>query len=692
MKISSDVLARYADVPHDAAALRDLLDDTGLEVKRLTRDGKHTRFTLELLANRGDHHSYAGIARELAGRTGGAIHLPPVSELTVGDTPWPIRLESELCTRYSATLLERRDAGRLAKDDLRTLEVAEIHELGPVIDATNLANLELGQPTHAFDATTIEGAITIRPSREGEEAWPLFQTEKVTLPEGTLVIADDEKILAIAGVIGCEESKATDATTRIVLESAAFDPVAVRKASRALGIFTDSSARFERGSDPSQVLVGAGRVVHLLEGAGWERVGATGLVGNWEDPRRRIRLHPERAGGFLGVDLSTDEVIDRLERYGFEIHPESEGVLEVIVPPHRLWDVEYDADLYEELAKSIGYNEGDEPLPPIDVGALPTPFEAMQVKAEEVLLGAGFYEIFTDGFYGAKLLEGLGVGEGHALAEHVRTTNALDRGYSYLKNNALGQAVATVAQNLRVMNPEVKAYEWTRTFHPEPSAENGVCRERALLWGIANGHERPPHWSGPGRPADAYFLSGLIQELGRTLSLPLTVRSGPSDDPLSSLLHPNRQAVILLGPTPVGILGEIHPSVRKGFKLKAHRPVYFEVAVSALLSTPTPTAYVEPTDRHPVERDLALTLPHRQEAGELATFMRERGPEWLTDVRVVDRFDHEQDGVSVRTLTYRLTYSNDPVTRTAEELTEATDAILAAVTAEFEERGVRFRC
>ena len=139
------------------------------------------------------------------------------------------------------------------------------------------------------------GGIQIRLSTEGETAWPLFSEEKVTVPTGSIVIADDEKILAIAGVIGCEESKTTDSTSRIIVESAAFDPVSVRKASRAMGIHTDSSARFERGSDPSQVLVGAGRVVHLLEAHGWARKGNTGMVGSWTDEARTISLNTRAA-------------------------------------------------------------------------------------------------------------------------------------------------------------------------------------------------------------------------------------------------------------------------------------------------------------------------------------------------------------------------------------------------------------
>ena len=230
MKISADVLGRFIKLPSSGRALRDLLDDIGVEVKK--HDTETGRFTLELLANRGDHHCYIGLSREISGRTGEATCRPEFADLSAGKSGIELNLQTKLCSLYSATVLERSgDASNLNASELAPLEAAEIHSVSPAVDATNLANIELGQPTHCFDADTIRGPITIRLSKAGEMAWPLFAEERVEIPEGSIVIADDEKILAIAGVIGCEESKATETTQRIVLESAAFDPVAVRKAS-----------------------------------------------------------------------------------------------------------------------------------------------------------------------------------------------------------------------------------------------------------------------------------------------------------------------------------------------------------------------------------------------------------------------------------------------------------------------------
>jgi phenylalanyl-tRNA synthetase beta chain len=308
------------------------------------------------------------------------------------------------------------------------LAAADLQSVHAAVDATNLANLELGQPTHAFDADRIDGPIVVRTSRPGEKAHPLFTEEPVELPPDTLVIVDDTKVLAIAGVIGCEESKTTEHTTRMLLESATFDPVAVRKASSALGIHTDSSARFERGADPERPCVGAGRVAHLLiTEAGWSVVGTTGQFGSWSNPDRMLTLSVAKASSFLALDLDMQEVTSRLERYGFTCASTTDDGVTVTVPTHRLWDVEHTADLYEELAKSLSYSATPSTLPPIDRGSIPSEEEDREWRVGEVLLGMGFYEVITDGFLSRALSQALGLPADHVLNQHVEVTNSIER-------------------------------------------------------------------------------------------------------------------------------------------------------------------------------------------------------------------------------------------------------------------------
>lgn len=692
MRIAAEILRRYTEIPKDPRALRDLMDDLGLEVKRVEQGALGPVFTLELLANRGDHHCYAGVARELCSRTGAALCLPETAALPVAEPPRPILVQTELCLRYSLTLLERvGEPAPLAAEALQTLEAAGIHSLTAPVDATNLSNLELGQPTHAFDADRVAGAVVIRTSRAGERAWLLFTSGPVELPEGTLVIADDEKILAIAGVIGCEESKTTAETTRILLESATFDPVAVRKASRALGVKSDASARFERGADPELPLVGAGRVVHLLEQTGrWRRVGPSGLAGAGGPRAPSLDIPVGAVQHALELPISAEEIALRLRRTGFTVEPRGE-VLQVGVPSWRVWDVEFAADVIEEIAKSVGYNQTPISLPPVALGALPSPVERVESAVAEVLVASGFYEVITDGFYGRSSFERLGLPAGHALAAHVETTNALDRASGLLKNNALLQAVDAVGANLRRKVEDGRIFEFTRTFHPDAAAANGVCSERRLLWACAWGLDRARGWDGRPRPADIWFLKGLVEEIGLALGLGLEVSPEAPASPLADLLHPGRRGRVLLGGLEVGLLGELHPSVLRAFGIKRERPCYLEISLDPLLAPGRRGTYQEPSPLQPIDRSLAFTLPHAFGARLVLEHLRASGPDWLSRVAITDVFHHEEGGRPVRTVTYALRFAQRAPARTAEEINAELSALIDAVTARFGADGVRLR-
>ncbi|MEZ4240127.1 MAG: phenylalanine--tRNA ligase subunit beta [Myxococcota bacterium] len=702
MKIGLDVLRRWIEVPDDPHEVRQLLDTCGLEVKRAEAGADGVTFTLELLANRGDHYCYDGVATELRGRTGHNVTRPPFAALEVGAPPWPLAIESDKCLVYTATLLERADTGEGALEAAaaRVLAASGLNPVSAPVDATNVANLELGQPTHAFDADTLEGPITIRPSRAGERAWLLFTEEPVEVPEGTLVIADDRKILAIAGVIGCEESKTTAATRRLLLESATFDPVAVRLAARALRVSTDSSARFERGGDPERPLLGAGRVVALLEAAGWRRTGTTGVVGSWRNPGRVVSVEAERVAQHLELPLGADEITERLQRYGFSVRADADRPdrLHVSVPSWRLWDVEFPADLYEEVAKSIGYDEIPSILPAVGLGALPSPAETRRARAEEVLLGAGFYECVTDGFYGRAALAQLGVDETHPLWAHVETTNALDRAYSLLKNNALHQALEAVAHNERHRTADVKLYEWTRTFHPVPGVIGArtdrtrpPCTERRLLWAVCTGRDRPRAWDDRSRPADAWFLKGIVRELSVTLGVDLELET-PAKGPLADLLHPGRSGALVSMGEVVGVLGEVHPAVCKRYKLKTARPCYLEIDEEALVAEGVPPTYVEPPALQPVERSVTFELPRGLDAGDVAALIDANAPDWLERVSIVDQFVPPESTAGIRNVTFDLHYtsrgSGSDGVRTAEDVNAATESLIRAVVDQFGPRGV----
>jgi phenylalanyl-tRNA synthetase beta chain len=414
------------------------------------------------------------------------------------------------------------------------------------------------------------------------------------------------------------------------------------------------------------------------------------VVGDWTDEQRSIGIETADACTFLDHPLDDAEITDRLGRYGFVVTG-SAGKLSVRVPPHRVWDVEFTADLYEELAKSIGYNNTATNLPDVDMGALPSAAEAMKARVEDVLLGAGMYEVFTNGFHGTDMRDRLGLEPTHVLSSYVQTTNALDRGYGLIKNNGLAQAVEAVATNTRAGTRPISMYEWTRTFHLDASASNGVCSERHLLWAIAAGSTEIDRWSDTARQASPWFFKGLVEEIATTLQLPISVGPADSAHPLSDCMHPGRCAAIQLGCKTVGILGEVHPRIVSAFKLKRTRPVYMEIDREALKTTSTRTRYAERSVHQPIMRSLAFSLPTKITAGEVAETLRTHGPDWLEAVDIVDLFKHEEDGSPMRAITFALRYSNAQGDRSAEAVNAASEALISAIESAFGAQGVKLR-
>jgi len=675
VKFLLEHLRTHTDLPSSHAEARELLDEVGIEVKSLDTTSLGTVVNCELLANRGDHYSYQGVAREVRGRTGKPLRYPPLYKLDVqpaDDTR--VRIETPLCLVYTVTELFRGDAaGVLPSEVIAPLIAADEHSINAPVDASNLTNFDLGQPTHAFDADKVDGPITIRLSRKGEKAWMLFTPEAVEIPEGTMVIADDSKILGIAGVIGCVDSGITDQTTRILLESACFDPVSVRIASRKLDQPTDAAARFMRGGDPTSPLIGAARVAYLLEKHCGYRVGKAYQAGGWTNPQRTIEVDVAKTARFIGAEhMPALEMAERLTRYGFTVEPET-ARLTVTVPPHRIWDVHFEADLAEEVLKSVGYNATVVSLPRVEMGALPSHAELVQERVSEVLVAEGFYEIFTDSFYGRGVRERLGIGEGDPLWPHVEMQNSIERNYSLMRNNTIAQALDALAVNVNNKLANVKMYEWARIYLADLS-------EQSILWALANGRDRGPCWGDKGRVADSVYLKGILEQLRLELRVDLRVQPSAGHR-LERFFHPGRRAGIFLGDRQVGIVGEVHPSLVTRFDIKRQRPVYFEIEVDALNAKALPRVYSEPPSRQPIVRNVAYAIPRGITAAEVADALRSAAPAFLREIRVVDLFELPD----ARAITFELEYLSEEAL-TGETINAATEAMMAAVTARFGDR------
>lgn len=684
MKISINQLRNYIDLPKNTSVLIRLMEDIGLEVKKVEHVDNDHVFTLELLANRGDHHSYVGIAQEIHGRTGWAkksVDIPsilPVASTSLAD------VKTESCLGYVVAEFVKNDAdndnAELTLAQKHMIELSGNNTVSPAVDVTNFVCIELGQPLHIFDADKVDGKITIRETVQGERARLLFSEDYTDLPEGTIVIADDSKILAIAGVMGCEDSKPTGETSRIYLESATFDPIKVRKIAKHLGIQSTSSMRFERGADPELAVTGAKRAYALLQQLGWTNSDGIQIskILDYETPTVLVSL--DGINGYYGTSYQQDFVTDILQRYGFTVQSVDDQNIKVLVPSHRIWDVKNEKDIYEEIARGVGYNDLPSLLPAAS-GALPAPSIVCKRNVEELLIGQGFYEVFTDGFYGDRHRTRLGISEGHPLWNHVRTINAEDKSFSLLKNNTLMQALELVQTNLNGRNPNIKAFEWTRTFHPNKQAANGLCDERLVLWAIASGSTRSRSWNETEKKVDIFYMKGLVEELSNMLSIRLEIRQATDDKdilPVGSCLHPTRRATIYWHDKMIGVLGEVHPDALSGWGIKNARPCFIELSQDILEATPSERRYVPPTSLHPVIRDVCLVLPNGLAASEVADYMKQQSA-WLNDVCITDVFNSDSTDFK-NAVTFSLEYSLSRAKKdmfTTEEINDSTEHIVS---------------
>lgn len=688
MKICVDSLRKYIDIPADVRELHELMEDIGLEIKRVDNLENNTVFTLELLANRGDHHCYVGVAREIHARTGGNIRIPQPRFQDKTENLINADVKTDKCLNYVLAEFKKTKGNEfsLDEDKKRMIEISGTNLVSAVVDVTNFVNIEMGQPLHAFDADKIKGKIQVREAGSSEKARLLFSEDVCEVPEGTIVIADDEKILAIAGVMGCEESKPTEETTRIYLESATFDPVKVRKAARHFGIQSQSSTRFERGADPVLAVTGIERAVELFEEAGWGLAAPISIVQKWDFAEISLQLSIDSINEYFESAFSADQILQILKRYGFSVSQTSANNFSVLVPSHRIWDIKDSKDIYEEIARGIGYNNLPSSVPSTAAGIQPQQNQLRKELIENTLIGEGFYEVFTDGFYSDAHRSKMEIKEGHPLWEHVSIVNAGDRSYSLLKNNNLAQAMELVLTNVHVKNTNIKAFEWTRTFHPNKSAENGLCDETKVLWLIAYGENKTPNWSEKSRNVDVHYMKGLIEEFSNLLSIQLEIRQTENDAilPVGLCLHPTRRASVFLQNKLVGVFGEVHPDVISSWGIKSGRPCFLELSQEIFDFPPSERVYVTPSNLHPVIRDVCLLLPQGLHTLEVANYLKESS-DWISEVNVSDLFNSQATD-NKNAVTFSLSYSLEVAQKsnfTGDEINQETDRIVGMTLEKF---------
>jgi phenylalanyl-tRNA synthetase beta chain len=629
---------------------------------------------LEINPNRPDAMGLIGIAREVAACTGAALkNFSTMLEFAESDAEASgfvqVRIEDPAgCPRYMARVIEGAGTGPSPSWAQQRLILSGVRPISAVVDATNYAMLVTGQPQHAFDMDKVAGGkIIVRRAMSGETLTSIDGVERKLDPQD-LVIADEYIPIALAGVMGGLDSEVTDRTTRVILETASFEPRSIFRTSRRHALRSEASARFERGVDPNGVDLASRLATALI--AGW--AGGTAVSGSvdvYPAPVERavITMRPERARALLGADFTTEQMTDSLSRLG--LNPQSEnGSIRTTVPTFRV-DLKVEEDLIEEVARVIGYDKIPSTLPAgrNRVGKLSAE-EKLLRKLRRALVGAGLYEARTSSLVGPADLERVGLAPDAA----TRLANPLSQDESLLRPAILPGLLRSAALNFSRRPGDVRLFEIGRTFHP-----NGVEQPtEKLKLAIAIGGETPQQWHSPARHLDFFDLKGVLEVVLQTLS----IRDVKFEERQEIPFHPTRAAGIFSADgTRLGVFGEVEATAadRAGVPDRFSLGEFDLDALLALAGDPLPPP--EPSRFPAVLLDLAVVIPEKVDSRTLLDTARGAGGPLLESVRLIDVYRGEQVGAGNKSIAFSMTFRSPERTLGDGEALSARDAIAKAI-------------
>ena len=628
---------------------------------------------VEVTPNRPDCLGHLGLARELAaalGRSLGRDFMPP---FTGGVQPPGTELISveieapELCRRYIGATITGVKVRPSPLWLRRRLYAAGVRPISNVVDITNYVTLEYGQPLHAFDLAMIGGRrIVVRRARHGERLLCLDGDTR-SLTTDMLVIADAQRPVALAGIIGGEDSAVTEQTRDILLEAANFDGVNIRSTSRTLRLRTESSSRFEKGISPELALAGARRAATLLA----ELAGGSVHVG-WADvyPRpqepARVRFRPEQIDAVLGIHVPLQEMEAILKRLDFQVRVQDDGEWDVLPPVYRL-----DVSITEDVAEEVGRMYGYEKVPPTLPGARRTSWRPAAPSQERrldplrhALAGPGYTEVVTPALTSGAVLDQLGVGD-----QAMRVINPVSDDQDALRTTLLPSLLRVASHNRNYGRQSVAVFEVARAYLRRPEQPDGQPDEPLRLGVVRTGLDGPE-----GGRVGFLDLTGALERALNALA-PVEVSY---EHAAAALFHPGRCAHVLVCGQPVGYLGELHPSVVEAFDLEG-RAVGLEIELEPVLAIDLPRR-ARPLPRFPaVNRDLGVVVAEELEAAALLRTIKEAGGELLESADAFDEYRGSQLPAGRKSVAFSMTFRSPERTLTDVEVDARLEAIRAAL-------------
>jgi phenylalanyl-tRNA synthetase beta chain len=630
---------------------------------------------IDLTANRGDCLGMLGIAREVGVLNRLAVTAPPfITNPVTIDDKFDIAIEAgEACPRYVGRVM--KGINPQATTPLWMVEKLRrggIRSIDPVVDVTNYVLLELGHPMHAFDLQKLTGSIIVRRANQDEKL-TLLDGKETTLTSDTLIIADEQKALAIAGIFGGAGSGVTDNSKDIFLESAFFTPNLIMGKARSYGLHTDASHRYERGVDPQMQVNAIERATQLLlEIVGGDAGPIVEAKHDEHIPQPKvIVLRAQRIKRIIGIDIKGQEVEDILTRLGLEVAAADDSWT-VTVPSYR-FDINIEVDLIEEVARVYGYNNIPN-LPPLANLKMAQRKEAnINVsKYRNLLVNRGFTEAITYSFVDPKVQNSL-----YPNQQGIELPHPISADMSVMRLSLLPGLLAAVVYNQNRQQSRVRLFEQGLSFVPDESADLGI-RQETMIGGVITGSQNGEHWHDEDRNVDFYDIKGDVEAL---LALSGAGSRFSFDVADNSALHPGQSATILFDGKAVGYLGAVHPRCQKQLGLNG-RTFVFELKLASISTAQIPSA----TDisKFPANRrDLAIVVDESTEAGKVISFIEKVGVNQLVDLKLFDVYQGKGIEPGFKSLAISLTLQDKARTLEDKDIAEAVDTVVEALAKEF---------
>lgn len=671
MKISLNWLKDYVKISLPPQKLAHRLTMAGLEVEKIEDVGGDTVFELEITPNRPDCLNMIGLAREASAILNVALKKPKTKKVSFPKDKCDISiLDKEGCSRYIGTVIQNVKIGESPDWLKKRLQAIGLRPINNVVDITNFCLFETGQPLHAFDYDKLEGGkIIVRRAREGEKITTLDDVAR-TLNSSTLVIADSKNPVALAGVMGGEGSEVTSATKTILLESAYFNPVLIRRAGRSLGISSDSSYRFERGVDIDMVEGGSLRAVSLiLEVAGGEIVSHADIFPQkTKIIKKQTVVSLNSINQRLGANLTLQKCKTVLKKLEFQVTADRKhGTLKLIAPSFRN-DIHEEVDISEEAARVIGYDHLPASLPSIPTTNIPTsPKRVFKKKIAEALRAQGLNEAITYTMVSGKLLQWTQIDT----REAVKVKNPLSLDQEYMRPSLLPSLLSVVLTNFNLGQKDLKLFELGKVY--------AAAGEEDTIGIVMTGRQEGDWRKQSKGPIDFYDLKGSIDAILTEAKIE-KASYAPAE---RAFLESRAAATVTVNGKEIGVLGKVNDRILQSWDIKQKNVFFAQLNLDGLFQASKDKRCFAAAAEFPSSvRDISLAVKNNTTFDRIKESISNAAPEFLTGIKFIGQYLGEGLPAGHRGITISLTYQSPSRTLREEEIAQAHEKICQTLTQE----------